>query len=126
MSKFTLDDILNAVSIPLEIDGVGFRLVPMSSRAIAAWNRVMFEEPKPGEDGKVTLEARLDHADKQRDKQLQLLADHMRASVTSGDAKKVTAKWLGDAVPQVVLQDLAEFFVEGKRPAWAEGVASGN
>lgn len=126
MSRFTLDDILNAVSIPLEIDGVEFRLVPMSSRAIAAWNRVMFEEPKPGEDGKVTLVARLEHAERQRERQLALLADHMKACVTSGDKKKVTAKWLGDAVPRTVLQDLAEFFVEGKRPAWAEGVASGN
>lgn len=126
MSKFTLDDILNAVSIALEIDGVEFRLVPMSSRAIAAWNRVMFEEPKPGEDGKVTIETRLEHAERQREKQLALLADHMKACVTAGDKKKVTAKWLADAVPQTVLQQLAEFFVEGKRPAWAEGVTSGN
>src|SRR5690606_41306417 len=98
MSSFTLDDILNSVSIPLELDGVTFRLVPMSSRAIAAWNRVMFQEPEPGEDGKVTLAARLDHADKQRDKQLQLLADHMRANVTSGDAEKVKAKEMCAAV----------------------------
>ena len=126
MSRFTLDDILNAVSIALEVDGIEFRLVPMSSRAIAAWNRVMFEEPKPGEDGKVTIEARLEHVERQREKQLQLLADHMKGCVTSGNKAKVTAKWLGDAVPQVVLQDLAEFFVEGKRPAWAEGGASGN
>lgn len=126
MSRFTLDDILNAVSIALEVDGIEFRLVPMSSRAIAAWNRILFQEPKPGEDGKVTIETRLEHAERQKEKQLQLLADHMKGCVTSGDKKRVTAKWLGDAVPQVVLQDLAEFFVEGKRPAWAEGVTSGN
>jgi|GEM_PF-4982675 len=126
MSRFTLDDILNAVSIPLEIDGVEFRLVPMSSRAIAAWNRILFQEPEVGEDGKVTIDARLEHAERQRERQLALLADHMKGCVTSGDKKRVTAKWLGDAVPQTVLQDLATFFVEGQRPAWAEGVTSGN
>src|SRR5690606_35773199 len=99
MSSFTLDDILNSVSIPLELDGVTFRLVPMSSRAIAAWNRVMFEEPKPGEDGKVTIETRLEHAERQRKRQLQHLADHMKARVTSGNKAKVTAKWLGDVIP---------------------------
>src|SRR5690606_28809290 len=112
---------LNAVSIALEVDGIEFRLVPMSSRAIAAWNRILFQEPEVGEDGKVTIETRLEHAERQRDRQLALLADHMKGCVTSGNKAKVTAKWLGDAVPQVVLQDLAEFFVEGKRPAWAEG-----
>lgn len=126
MSKFTLDDILNSVSIALEVDGIEFRLVPMSSRAIAAWNRVLFEEPKPGEDGKVTIETRLEHAERQRERQLQLLADHMKGCVTSGNKAKVTAKWLGDAVPQTVLQDLAAFFVEGQRPAWAEGAGQGN
>jgi hypothetical protein len=50
----------------------------------------------------------------------------MKSCVSSGDKKRVTAKWLADAVPQTVLQQLAEFFVEGRRPEWAEGVASGN
>ena len=115
MSKFTLDDILNAVSIPLEIDGVEFRLVPMSSRAIAAWNRVLFTEP-PDE---ASVAERLEHAEQQRAKQLQLMADHMRGCVTEGKKSKVTPEWLGDAMPQTVLQEFAVYFVEGRKPSWA-------
>lgn len=119
MSKYSLDDILNSVSIALDIDGLEFRLVPMPSRAIAAWNRIMFSEATPRDGETITITERLDHNERQREKQLALLADHFRACLTNGSKSKVTPKWLGDAVPQTVLQDLAEYFVEGKRPEWA-------
>ena len=114
----TLDEILNAVTIPLEVDALSFRLVPMSARTIAAWNRVTFAEAKAAGD-ELTLQERLDHAETQREKQLELMAEHMRGCVVEGKKAKVTAEWLGTTVPQTVIQDLAEYFVEGRRPAWA-------
>lgn len=125
MSKFTLDDILNAVTIPLEIDGVEFRLVPMNSRAIAAWNRVQAEYLDIRKQDGETLAAMQERREKVEEKQQRLLAEHMRGCVTGGDAKKVTTKWLGETLPQPALQDLAAFLVESRRPAWAEATDSG-
>lgn len=50
---------------------------------------------------------------------MNLMAAHMRSCLTDGKPQRVTGKWLSETIPQTVLQELAEYFVEGKRPAWA-------
>jgi len=109
-----LEDILNAVSIALEHDGITFRLVPMTSAAIIKWNSIMTRPIPKGEDADLHA-----HFQKQRDDQIAVLADQMRLCVTDGDPKKINAKWMTDKLPNNILQDLAQWFVESKRPTWA-------
>jgi hypothetical protein len=115
----TLDEILNAVSIPLEHGGITFRLVPLSSAGIAKWNGILLRKPKAAGDGEEASAALAAHFEKQRLDQMNFLAEHMRACAREGDAKSITGKWVSEAFPQVILQGLAEWFVEGKRPEWA-------
>jgi hypothetical protein len=111
----TLDEILNSVSIPLEVGDTRFRLVGFSAAKVTAWNRVLYSRGPEEAD----VDALLEHRESQRARQLELMAEHMRACITEGKKAKVTAEWLSESVPQAILQDLAEWFVEGKRPAWA-------
>lgn len=108
----TLDEILGTIAVPLEHDGLTLRLTPFTNAQIVAWNRLALTESPEGESP-------LDRADRQREGQLDLLAQHIRACVTDGTKSRVTPKWVAENLPQPVLQDLAVFFVEGKRPAWA-------
>lgn len=108
----TLDQILGTIALPLEHDGLSFQLVPFNNVRARAWNRATFHE-KPDDVSE------LDHVEAIQGKQLDVLVAHMRDCVVDGDAKRVTAKWVGEKLPMTVVVDLAEFFKGGSRPAWA-------
>jgi hypothetical protein len=110
-----LDQILNAVSIPLEVGDLHFRLTPFPNARVAAWNRASAATlPDDATDQQV-----LDLSEKVQAAQLDVIAGHMRDCITDGDAKKVTTKWVASAFPQTVLIQLASFFATGEKPEWA-------
>jgi len=107
-----LEDILNTTSITLEHDSLTLRIVPFTNAQALAWNRATFQEAgdrKPLEHSEVVQAAQLD-----------LLAKHLRACVTDGKATKVTAKWVGEQIPQNILQDLATYCTTGQPPGWSQ------
>lgn len=110
----SLDVILNAVSIPLEVGDLKFRLVGMKSRMILAWNRLQVDGETP--EGTAAI---LDHIELRTDKQYALLADYMRDCLVSGDPKKVTAEWLQETFPDGIVQDIIFWSIEKRRPEWA-------
>lgn len=108
----TLEQILGTVGLPIEHDGVKFRLVPFTSAEVVAWNRATFGERDADSTG-------LEHAEKVQKAQLELIARKMKFCVADGKSTKVTPKWVGENFPQTILQDIAEFLANGTRPAWA-------
>lgn len=112
MSKpLTLEAILNTQAIHFEHDGLVFRLVPFSNARVAAWNRATFQE-----HGDVTA---LEKTEKVMQGQLDVLTTHLRSCVVEGKAQRITSKWVSEQFPQTVVQDLAAFFAQGEKPAWA-------
>lgn len=108
----TIEQILGSIGIDFEHDGVQFRLVPFTNAEVTEWNRVLFGD-RPSDV------SALEHTENVQKKQLEQITKQMRACVTNGDKKKVTSSWVGKNFPQTILQDLAEFFANGKRPEWA-------
>ena len=107
-----LEDVLNTTSITLEHDSLTLRIVPFTNAQALVWNRATFQEAgdrKPLEHSEVVQAAQLD-----------LLAKHLRASVTDGKATRVTAKWVGEQIPQNILQDLATYCTTGQPPEWSQ------
>lgn len=121
----SLEDILNAVSIPLEVGDLKFRLTGMRSARILALNRLAIQgDDSDRGDPEALLDATkadayLDRLERTTSKQHDLLAEHMKDCLVEGDRKKVTGKWLEATFPQPVIQDLSDWFVRGVRPAWA-------
>ena len=114
-----LDQILGTISLPLEHDGLEFRLVPFSNARTRHWNKVVLDEPT-GDD--VTLES----IEKTHEAQLNVLAGHLRDCLVDGKAQRVTAKWISEQFPQTVITDLVTFFRTGTLPTWAQDGDSGN
>lgn len=108
----TLEQIFGTIAIELAHDGVEFRLVPFTNAESIAWNRTLFDAEREGE-------SKLEQSERVQREQLELMAAHMRDCVREGSSRKVTADWLGKHFPQNVLQDLASFFSNSDRPAWA-------
>ena len=107
-----LEDILNTTSITLEHDGLTLRIVPFTNAQALAWNRATFQD----QGDKTALE----HSEVVQAAQLDLLAKHMRACVVDGKAQRVTAKWVGEQIPQNILQDLATYCTTGQPPEWSQ------
>lgn len=108
----TLDQILGTYSLPLEHDGLHFRLVPFTTAQITEWQEVN-STPRQEDESTTEWNGRI------RDAQLAFLEKHLRACVVEGDAEEVTAGWVAESLPNVVVQDLVDFMVHARRPAWA-------
>ena len=107
-----LDQILNTISIPLEHDGLAFQVRPFTTAQIGTWHEILATPRKDGEsDGEWNGRV--------RDAQVDFLAKHLKACVVDGKATRVTSKWVAESLPNVILGDLADFMVYGKRPTWA-------
>lgn len=116
MSKaITLEQVLNLDAIAFEHDELAFRFVPMSSKAIVDWNKTQVARPGKNEDHGEFLQGVMQ-------RQVELLAAHMRRCVVTGDGERVTSEWVEEHFPQPVLKELAAFFADGTRPDWAPEV----
>lgn len=129
-SRFTLEDILNAVSIPLDVDGVTFRLVSMNTRQLLEWQRLDDLALNPDKKGKGKKDEEpktvADYYERIAAVRHDFVARHLRDCVVAGDASKVTAEWLQATFPLTIMRDLIVFLTEGTRPDWASGGAEGN
>ena len=107
-----LDQILNTISIPLEHDELAFNVRPFTTAQIAAWHEIL-ATPRRDSESAGEWNARI------RDRQVDFLAKHLKGCIVDGKATRVTPKWVAESLPNVILGDLADFMVHGKRPAWA-------
>lgn len=107
-----LEDILNTTSITLEHDDLKLRIVPFTNAQALSWNRATFQD-----QGDRTP---LEHSEAVQAAQVDLIAKHLKGCVTEGKPAKVTPKWVGDQLPQNILQDLATYCTTGQQPAWSQ------